>query len=172
MRMFKRHYLDVKGFPETVRKSPLLSVLKWIAVVTALIIIQTNIHPFELHLNFTIIVPVFLGLRRSSEHGMLAGVLVGLLEDTLSNTILGPHMLAMGVVGFLAPLLAGRFFIWTPLFGVAALFAMSATDSLIVLLSRKIFFTQIMPLKSALLAIMFQSLVNAPVGYFIRPRDE
>jgi rod shape-determining protein MreD len=172
MKIFKKSYLDHKGFPVLASPNKWQVILFWTLVVTVLIVIKTNITLFGVSLNLTVLIPFYFGLKRSPEKGLLAGVIVGLVEDSLSNTILGPNILSKGTVGVLSSLLSGRFFIWTPLFGIAACFAMSFLDVLIVYVSRELFFVNPGMFKHAAMRMLIQSLINAPIGYFIRPKDE
>jgi len=172
MKLFRRHYIDVNALPPAVERSRLVDLLRWTAIITAVLLIQINAAPFGLRLNLTVLIPFYLGLRRSPQKGMLAGMIVGLVEDTLSNTIIGPNMLAMGMVGLLSPYISGRLFIWTPFFGVIACFVISAADSITVYVCRKIFFVQPTAVSRMMIVVFVQALVNAPLGFFIRPRDE
>jgi cell shape-determining protein MreD len=97
---------------------------------------------------------------------------IGLVEDSLTHSILGPNILSKGMVGLLSPLMSGRFFIWTPLFGIAALFGMTFLDGLVSYGARGLFLSPPMEFTEAVTNIFFQSLINAPIGFFIRPRDE
>jgi rod shape-determining protein MreD len=172
MKIFKKHYLDHRGYPKLAAPSKWKSLAFWILVVTALIVIKTNVTLFGVSLNLTVLIPFYFGLKRSPEKGLVAGIIVGLIEDSLSNTILGPNILSKGAVGMLSSLLSGRFFIWTPAFGIAACFAMSFLDVLIVYVSRELFFVNPGIFKYAAGRMLIQSLINAPIGYFIRPKDE
>ncbi|MEE9523140.1 MAG: rod shape-determining protein MreD [Thermodesulfovibrionales bacterium] len=172
MKTFKKSYLDHKGFPVLASSKKWQVILFWTLIVAVLIVIKTNVTLFGVSLNLTVLIPFYFGLKRSPEKGLLAGVIVGLVEDSLSNTILGPNILSKGTVGMLSSLLSGRFFIWTPLFGIAACFAMSFLDVLIVYMSRELFFVNPGMFKHAAMRMFIQSLINAPIGYFIRPKDE
>ncbi|UCG77234.1 MAG: rod shape-determining protein MreD [Nitrospirota bacterium] len=172
MKLFKRNYLNRKGFPEIPRMRRWQAVLAWTLVVIALLVIKTNISFFGVRLNLTVLVPFYIGLKRSPEKGLAVGIIIGLVEDSLSNTIIGPNILSKGSIGLLSSLLLGRFFIWTPLLGVLACFTATFIDGLIVFLSRELFFDDVGLLKQAVLIMLAQAFINSPVGYFIRPKDE
>lgn len=172
MKIFKKHYLDHRGFPELAAPNRWKVVFFWTLIVTTLIVIKSNITLFGVSLNLTVLIPFYFGLKRSPEKGLVAGIIVGLIEDSLSNTLLGPNILSKGTVGMLSSLLSGRLFIWTPVFGIAACFAMSFLDVFIVYVSRELFFVNPGIFKHAAGRMIIQSLINAPIGYFIRPKDE
>ena len=172
MKLFKKHYLNLEGFPEFVSSSRRLEFLVWVLVTIIVFILQTNLSIFGFSLNLTVLVPLYVGLKRSPEKGLLVGACIGLIEDSLSNTIIGPNILSKGTIGFLAPLLSGRLFIWTPLFGMVVFFIMTLLDSIIIYGCREIFFLQPALFKHSMAKMGAQALLNAPVGYFIKPKDE
>lgn len=173
MKFLKRHYLDKAGLPlpDSGYKNALAAVY-WLLIISGIFTLQTNLTPFGIAFNFAVLVPFYTGLRKSPERGLFMGIVIGLIEDGLSRSILGPHILSKGMVGFLSPLLAGRFFVWTPLFGSIALFVVTFLDGLIVYACKGIFLAPPALFKIAVLYIFIQSIVNAPIGYFIRPRHE
>lgn len=172
MNYFRKEKLDSRGFPKPPSKSRLGVVFIWSLVITAAFIIQTNVSFWGFTLNLTVLIPFFVGLRRSPERGMLAGAGIGLIEDSISLAITGPHILSKGIVGLFSPLMAGKFFIWTPLFGVFALFLMSFLDGFLVYSAKAVFQSPPSGLQNALLEFLIQAIINAPLGYFIRPSEE
>jgi rod shape-determining protein MreD len=172
MKLFKRHYLDKKGLPVIDAERKWQDILFWTVIITALFAVKTNITVFGTSLNLTVLVPFYFGLKKSPEKGLMIGVTVGLIEDSLSNTILGPNIISKGSIGILSSLLLGRFFVWTPLFGVLACFAITFFDSIIVYTCRELFFVQPALFKGAVVKMLVQSAFNAPIGYFIKPADE
>jgi len=172
MNYFRNEKLDSKGFPKPPSSSRLGRTLIWVLVIAGVFVLQTNISLWNVSLNLTVLIPFYVGLRRSPERGMAAGAGIGLLQDSISLAITGPHILSKGIVGLVSPLMAGKFFIWTPLFGVLALFLMTFLDGFLVYAARSVFQTPPAGLQNALLEILVQALINAPLGYFIRPKEE
>ncbi len=62
-----------------------------------------------------LIVVVYIALKSGPVTGLLAGTVAGLIQDALSNPILGIGGLAKTMVGFLAGLLATQFILNGPL---------------------------------------------------------
>jgi len=172
MNYFRKEKLDSRGFPKPPSKSRVALVLLWALAISALFVLQTNIVFWDFTLNLAVLVPFYIGLKRSPEKGMIAGAGIGLIEDSISLSITGPHILSKGIVGLLSPLLAGRFFIWTPLFGVLALFLMTFIDGFLVYAAKSIFQEPPSDMQNALLEILVQAAINAPLGFFIKPREE
>ena len=66
-------------------------------------------------LDLVLIVVVYIALKSGPVTGVLAGTAAGLIQDALSNPILGIGGLAKTMVGFLAGLLATQFILNGPL---------------------------------------------------------
>jgi rod shape-determining protein MreD len=62
-----------------------------------------------------LIVVVYIALKSGPAAGLLAGTVAGLIQDALSNPILGIGGLAKTIVGFLAGVLATQFILTGPL---------------------------------------------------------
>jgi rod shape-determining protein MreD len=66
-------------------------------------------------LDLVLIVVVYIALKAGPVPGLVAGTVAGLIQDALSNPILGIGGLAKTVVGFLAGVLATQFILTGPL---------------------------------------------------------
>lgn len=66
-------------------------------------------------LDLVLIVVVYIALKSGPVTGVLAGTVAGLIQDALSNPILGIGGLAKTIVGFLAGVLATQFILNGPL---------------------------------------------------------
>ena len=66
-------------------------------------------------IDLVLIVVVYIALKSGPVTGLLAGTVAGLIQDALSNPILGIGGLAKTMVGFLAGLLATQFILNGPL---------------------------------------------------------
>lgn len=66
-------------------------------------------------LDLVLIVVVYIALKSGPVTGLLAGTVAGLIQDALSNPILGIGGLAKTMVGFLAGVLATQFILNGPL---------------------------------------------------------
>ena len=103
---------------------------------------------------------------------MFIGSLIGIVEDSLSGAFLGPHLLSKSFVGYFSSLMYSRFFIWTPLLGIISIALLTVTDSFIVFTARSIFDTMPVNIGTAVFIIGMQSLLNVPLGLFIKPKKE
>jgi rod shape-determining protein MreD len=144
----------------------------WVLVTFFIFILQGSISLFDITPNLTAALACYAGIKKREIKGMFLGSLIGVIEDSLSGTFLGPNLLSKGLVGYLSSFIYSRFFVWTPLLGIISIFVLTLTDGFIVFMSRGIF--DKMPANSGAAAfiIIFQSLLNAPLGIFLKPKDE
>ena len=113
-----------------------------------------------------------VGIRYGETRGLLAGVVIGAIEDGISGSIIGPNLLGKGIVGFSSSLfVSGRLLRWTPLLGMIVVSLLTFVDGFVVFLARSVFDTvPALPSTAFFVAIM-QSLLNAPAGIFVRPKN-
>ena len=113
--------------------------LLWIVIVFLTIIIQASISIFDITLNLTVVLAFYAGIKYGDIKGMFIGAFIGMIEDSLSGTILGPNLLSKGLVGYTSSFLYSRFFMWTPLLGVISISLFTFADSFMVFILRSIF---------------------------------
>jgi rod shape-determining protein MreD len=144
----------------------------WIVIIFFTIIIQGSISLFDVTPNFTAVLAYYLGVKRGEINGMFLGSFIGILEDSLSCTFLGPNLLSKGMIGYLSSLISSKLFIWTPVLGIISIFVLTITDSFIVFMSRSVFHIMPVSISAALFIFLIQSLLNAPLGIFIKPNEK
>lgn len=148
-----------------------MKILLFILTLSLALMIQSKVTIFGIPPSLTVIIPYYIGLRRGGRKGILIGSLIGMIEDSLSGNILGPHLLGKGIVGFSASLLSGSFFRWTPLLGIIGLFSLTIIDDLTVFLTKTIFNIQLIPTIRLITTVLFQGFLNAIAGVFLRPEN-
>ena len=146
--------------------------LLWIAVIFLTIVIQASISLFDITLNLTVVLAFYAGIKYGDIKGMFIGAFIGIIEDSLSGTILGPNLLSKGLVGYTSSFLYRRFFMWTPLLGVISISLFTFADSFMVFILRSIFTRMPTGTGAAFTVILIQSLFNAPLGLLLKPRRE
>jgi rod shape-determining protein MreD len=143
----------------------------WVIAVYLSFFLQARITVLDISPDLTVLIVFYIGLRHGETRGLLAGVLIGAIEDSLSYSFLGPNMLAKGVVGFASSFfVAGGIFRWTNLLGIIVVFMLTFVDNALVFISRGIFDKIPAAPSEALFVSGMQSLLNASAGIFIRPR--
>jgi rod shape-determining protein MreD len=143
----------------------------WAAIILLTVLVQGSVSLIHIKLNLTVILVCYIGMKRGEIPGMFFGALIGLIEDIISGSLLGPNILSKGLIGYLSSSLYRKLFIWTPLIGAINIFSLTFLDCSIVFILRSIFDKIPVDIGAALFIIMVQSLVNAPLGIFIKPKD-
>ena len=144
----------------------------WVLITFFIFTLQGSISLFDITPNLTAALACYAGIKKREIKGMFLGSLIGVIEDSLSGPFLGPNLLSKGLLGYLSSFIYSRFFVWTPLLGIISISVLTLTDGFIVFMSRSIF--DKMPANSGAAAfiIILQSLLNAPLGIFLKPKDE
>jgi rod shape-determining protein MreD len=85
------------------------------AILAACVVLQSTVFRFiairGVRPDLALVVLVFVALRRGSMTAQVAGFAAGIVEDLVSVSPVGFHMLLRTVVGFLYGLLAGNVFV-------------------------------------------------------------
>ena len=149
-----------------------MKYLLWAVMLFFTLIVQGSISIFDITPNLTAVLACYAGIKEREVKGMLFGSFIGIVEDSISGAFLGPNLLSKGLIGYLSSLMYSRFFIWTPLLGAVSIFILTLTDGLIVFLSRSLFANIPISIGVGVLIIIMQSLFNAPLGIFLRPKKE
>jgi rod shape-determining protein MreD len=145
--------------------------LLWAAIIFLTLIIQGSVSLFDVTPNLTVVLACYAGIRKREVKGMFFGSLIGIIEDSLSGAFLGPNLLSKSLVGYLSSFIYSRFFIWTPLLGIISISVLTLIDSSVVFMSRSIFNKMPVSIGASVFIIAIQSLSNAPLGIFLRPKN-
>lgn len=149
-----------------------MKYLLWAGITFLTFGIQGSISLFDITPNFTVILASYAGIREKELKGLFFGSLIGIAEDSLSGTFLGPNLLSKGLIGYLAAFLYSKFFVWNPVLGMLTVSLLTMTDSFIVYTARSIFDTMPSGIAAAAFIIAMQSLYNAPLGIFLKKKSE
>ena len=147
-----------------------MKYLAWGLAVLLAFVLQAKVSVLSITPNLTVLLAYYAGMRYGETRGMLAGLIIGGIEDSLSTAIIGPNMLGKAFAGFFSSFfLSGGVFIWTPLLGILGAFLLTMIDNSVVFFTHGIFDKVPTNPSSALLSATMQSLLNAAAGIFIRP---
>jgi len=146
--------------------------LLWIVLVFLTVVIQASISFLDITPNLTVVLAFYAGIKHGEIKGMFIGSFIGIIEDSLSGTLLGPNLLSKGLIGYTSSFLYSRFFMWTPLLGMVSISLFTFADSFMVFILRSIFNRMPAGTGAAFTIILIQSLCNAPLGLFLKPKKE
>ncbi|MDP2158165.1 MAG: hypothetical protein Q8K68_10715 [Nitrospirota bacterium] len=133
-------------------------------------LLQTKISLLSVAPNITVVLTYYAGIKYGQNKGVLFGLLIGAIQDSLSSPILGPNMLGKGLVGFLSSFfISGGIFVWTPLLGIIGIALLTFVDNAAVFLSLSIFDNPPTNPATTLFITIMQALLNSAAGMFIKP---
>ncbi|MBF0554893.1 MAG: rod shape-determining protein MreD [Nitrospirae bacterium] len=146
--------------------------LLWILIaIVAIVIDETNYTGYRV--NIVVVLVYYIGIRWDTRKAILWAFLIGLLLDSIALKILGPNILSKGAIIFMAYFLQTGIFNLAPLLNAILCFSFTAIDNFIVYFSLTLFDTRPAEILHAANITLYQSIVNAVIGYFIiRERDE
>ncbi len=159
-----------------------MNALKWILLTVLVFLLQTQCSFIRNFSNLTVILVYYFGLKshqRNSDRdysgskaeleSVAFGVIIGLMEDVISGSIIGPGLLSKGLLGLMTPVVfTDMIFKWTPLWGAAIVIIFTLFDGIAMACCR-IMFTGIHVNGALLLqAMCVQSVINMPFGILLR----
>jgi rod shape-determining protein MreD len=145
--------------------------LLWAFIIIIALLLQGSLSIFDVTPNITVLLVCYLGIKKGETKGMLIGALIGFIEDSLSASLLGTHLLSKGIIGYFSPYIYNKFLIWTPLLSVSLVCFVTVLDGSIVFLARSLFDKMPVSFGAGLLIITIQSLFNAPFGLILRQKN-
>ncbi|MCI0469350.1 MAG: hypothetical protein L0Y62_04720 [Nitrospirae bacterium] len=164
--------------------------MKWFILVAAAFIAQAQFAVFNISLNLVMLPCYIFSLRKASfrmdiiqsgwtgrytgigaeAKGAVFGAVIGILEDILNGSLVGPSMFSKGIIGFLSAVeFSERFFKWTPLLGGVSIAFFSIIDGSISTGMRLLFGSTIISGAGVLQIVFMQAIVNAPFGVILKP---
>jgi rod shape-determining protein MreD len=143
----------------------------WPMAVFLSFFLQGRVSVLGISPDLTVLLAYYAGMRYGEAKGLLAGAVIGALEDSLSSSIIGPNLLSKGIIGFSSSFfVSGGFLRWTPFLGLLVVAFLTVADNAMVFFARSIF-DKVPGATSAVLFIsVMQAILNAIAGIFIRPK--
>src|SRR5262249_41721815 len=115
-----------------------------------------------------LLVTIYFSLsKRNSSSGLLLGMVIGLVQDSLGNTPIGLYGIAKTVVGFLASSLGSRIDVEHPLSRFGLTIVLFFVHNTVFVLTKRILLGEQEPYWT--LGLLLASLVNAAVGVVLFP---
>ena len=140
------------------------TVLLALVIETFLLVHFSHANLLELPLLVTI---YFALSRRNPSAGLLLGMAVGLLQDSLSHTPIGLYGIAKTLVGFVASSIGSRIDVEHPLSRFLLTFFFFLFHNTIFVLTERILLAQRDPYFTG--KLFLASITNAAIGVFLFP---
>ncbi len=142
------------------------------ALLATAFVLESRVTIYGIHPNLTVLIAYMVGLRMGPVKGMLAGAGIGMAADSIVGAMVGPMMLSKSTAGYLASFMREGFLIWSPVLGIIALFTLTGLDGLISWSCGSMFGQDSALLSDVSRNILWQSVINALAGPFLRPGDD
>ncbi len=161
-------------------------MIKWLIFIFFAFTLQSQISAFGYPLNFNILVVYAFVLHIAKKttkkeefpaseweiKGAVFGASIGILDDIISGSIVGPSCLSKGLVGFFSAVLFGSvFFKWTTILGIIVIFFLTIFDGLMQIILRIIFNDIRISIYYVVQMILLQALINMPFGILLKPTE-
>src|SRR5208283_1246749 len=160
-----------------------MNALKWIFLTVLVFLLQTQCSFFWDFSNLTVILVYYFGLKscqrnadrdfsgsKSEFESVAFGVIIGLMEDVISGSIIGPGLLSKGLLGLMTPVVfTDMIFKWTPLWGAIIVVIFTLFDAMVMVSSRMMFTGVHVTAAILFQAMCVQSVLNIPFGILLRP---
>ena len=160
-----------------------MRLLKWIIFAIFAILLQTQFSFLGRFFSGTVIIVYFFGLRsrlklsafawtanKVEVTGVVYGALVGIVEDVITGSVIGPGLLSKGLIGLLTPIVFTDFiFKWTPLWGGIAIVLFTLLDGAVIVATQTYFAGIHISGISLIQIFLLRSIMNAPFGVLLKP---
>ena len=160
-----------------------MTLVAWIFVAVAAMIFQSKISLFGYPLNLSVVIVYAFGISQSIQQSasrsvsvsaeiksVIFGAAVGILEDGMTGTVMGPNLLGKGFAGFVSSFIfRDVFFQWDSVLGGIVLCLLTVADGFIVIGARLIFSNAAVGGWAVSRLIVLQAIMNIPLGLLIRP---
>lgn len=156
-----------------------MKALKWFFLVVVAFVIQTEITPFDVLLNLSGLVVFLYSLGNIPDkpyvkgywtgHGEMKaiffGATVGLIEDGLAGSIIGPSIMSKALMGFFTVFIFTEVFSkFTVTMASFVLFCMTALEFLVMFVLRLLFTDLTLNIPFFVRSLIIQSTANLLLG--------
>ncbi len=140
----------------------------WIALLIITLTLDSQLYVFTFHFNLTVLVVYYLSITKKQSTAFLWSLMIGLLIDSISLTLIGPHILSKGVVSLVSSMVRSRIFLWTTLLNALLCASITVIDGSITFIALTLFSNQPSEILYALYLILFQAIINGMITFAIR----
>ncbi len=164
-----------------------MGTASWFFLASVALLLQPKLTLFGCPLNLTIALVYAFGIKTAPHQpaasgssdvlpeirGTAFGAGIGLIEDVMTGSILGPNLLSKGLAGFVSTMVYREiFFQWESAVGGVVLAVLTLLDGLLVIWTRELFSNLYAGGPAVANLIIVQSIINIPLGLMLRPEKK
>jgi cell shape-determining protein MreD len=161
-----------------------MAPIVWVFITAIILLIQPKLALFDCPLNLTLALVYVFGMRTTAYHpaasgsddvtpeirSTLFGAGIGLIEDAMIGSLMGPNLLSKGLVGLMSSIVyRDIFFQWESVLGGVVLTVLTLLDGIIVIAARQLFSNMAIGGSAAVELIIIQAIMNIPLGLVLKP---
>ena len=160
-----------------------MAPMAWCCLAGAVLLLQPKLALFNCPLNLTLALVYSFGIKTASHQpaasgsddvapeiiSTIFGAGIGLIEDVLTGSLIGPNLLSKGLAGFISSIVYREiFFRWESVLGGVVLAVLTLLDGLVVIGARELFSSTTTGGPAVVELVIIQSVMNIPLGLLVR----
>jgi len=161
-----------------------MAPIAWFCFAAVILLLQTKLALFDCPLNLTVALVYVFGIKTASHQpaasgsddvtpeirSTLFGAAIGLIEDAMIGSLIGPNLLSKGLVGLMSSIVyRDIFFQWESVLGGVVLTVLTLLDGIIVIAARQLFSNMAIGGAAAVELVIIQAIMNIPLGLVLNP---
>jgi hypothetical protein len=161
-----------------------MTLAVWFIVAILALLFQPKLSLFEYPPNLSVAVVYAFGIKNALQHSAASssadvsseikatifGAAVGLIEDCMTGSMIGPNILSKGLTGFISSFVfRDIFFLWESSLGSIVLCLLTMADGIVVVGSRLLFSNTVIGGRAVVELIIIQAIMNIPIGLLVKP---
>lgn len=156
----------------------------WLLISFLVFLFQPKLSLFGYPLDITLVLVYAYGIKSAAQQSAAVGftdvtpeirstafgAFIGLMEDAMAGSLIGPNFLSKGLIGFISSFVfRDIFFQWESVTGGVVLFSLTLLDGCVIIAMRLLFSNMVIGGSAAVEVIIIQAIMNIPLGLLIKP---
>jgi hypothetical protein len=161
-----------------------MAPMVWFFFTALALLLQPKLALFDCPLNLSLALVYAFGIKTASHQSAasgsddvtpeirstLFGAGIGLIEDAMIGSLIGPNLLSKGLSGFMSGIVyRDIFFQWASVLGGVVLPVLTLLDGLVVITAKQLFSNTTIGGPAAVELIVIQAVMNIPFGLVLNP---
>jgi hypothetical protein len=161
-----------------------MAPMVWFFFTALALLLQPKLALYDCPLNLTLALVYAFGIKTASHQSAasgsddvtpeirsaLFGAGIGLIEDAMVGSLIGPNILSKGIAGFMSSIVyRDIFFQWASVLGGVVLPVLTLLDGLVVIAARQLFSSTTIGGPAVIELVIIQAVMNIPIGLVLSP---
>jgi len=163
-----------------------MTPIVWVFFAAFALLLQPKLALFDCPFNLTLALVYAFGIKTASRQpaasssddvtreirSTLFGAGMGLMEDAMIGSIIGPNLLSKGLAGFMSSIVyRDVFFQWESVVGGVVLAVLTLLDGIVVITARQLFSNTASGGPVVVELVIIQAIMNIPLGLILKPEQ-